>query len=122
MLKTKKISFLVASLVGVFFLVSAKTLAQGFDLQELGTFGLPGGEISSIVENIVTWLLGIFGFLGIIAFVISGIFYLTAAGDAKQEEKAKLAMKMGITGIVVGLVGFVAIKAIDALLRGNSGF
>jgi hypothetical protein len=54
--------------------------------------------------------------------VISGIFYLTAAGDADQEKKAKLAMKMGIFGIVVGLVGLVIIQAVDLLLRaGGSG-
>lgn len=93
-----------------------------WNVESLAGFGLPDGTVSGIVENLVSTVLYLFGFLGIIAFVISGIFYLTAAGDADQEKKAKLAMKMGIFGIVVGLVGLVIIQAVDLLLRaGGSG-
>jgi len=93
-----------------------------WDIASVGEYGLPSGTTSGIVEAIVIWALGIFGFLGIIAFVISGVLYLTAAGDAEAEKKAKKAMTMGIIGVVVGLVGFVAIQAIDVILDAGSGF
>jgi hypothetical protein len=93
-----------------------------WSVQELGAFGLPSGRITEIIKNIVSWLLYIFGFLGIIAFVISGIMYLTAAGDTEQEKKAKGAMKMGIMGVIVGLAGFVVIQAIDTALNAGSMF
>ena len=78
--------------------------------------GLPAGKTYYIVENLMEWALGIFGFIGIIGFVISGIMYLTAAGDEDQITKAKSAMKWSIVGVIVGLGGLVVILAIENAL------
>jgi len=92
---------------------------SGWNAGNYGSTGLPSGSVAGIVENIAFWLLAIFGFVGVIGFVISGIFYLTAAGDAEQEKRAKKALTMSIIGVVVGLVGLVVIQAADALLSGG---
>lgn len=84
--------------------------------------GLSEKPVVDIINGVLTWILGIFGALGIIAFVVAGIFYLTAAGDAEQEKKSKKAMQMGIMGMIVGLSGFVIITAIDAILNARSDF
>lgn len=68
------------------------------------------------------WLLGIVGFLGIIAFVISGIQYLTSAGDDDQISTAKRNMKYSIIGVVVALSGMIVITAVTAFLGGNARF
>lgn len=94
----------------------------GWSLGNLGGFGLPEGSVMGIIKNLLMWLLGIFGLLGIIGFVISGILYLTAAGDEGQIDKAKTAMKYSIIGVVVGLIGIVVIQAIDLALRGFGNF
>jgi hypothetical protein len=139
MKKIKQIVKYSSSLLFFFFLFSVpKTLAQvtidlNFDFGDGGDGGgagwnpdaydgteLPGGTISGIIENVVLWALGIFGFIGVIGFVISGILYLTAAGSDEQIKKAKSAMTWSIIGVIVGLVGVVAIKAADALLRGDA--
>jgi len=86
----------------------------------LGGAGLPAGSIMGIISNILLWLLGIFGFIGVIGFVISGIMYLTAAGDDTKMESAKKAMTYSIIGVVVGLSGVVLIQAIDWALSGSS--
>lgn len=78
--------------------------------------GLPGDSIYNIIQKIMNWLLGILGFIGIIGFVIAGILYLTAAGDETQIEKAKNAMLFSIIGVIVALIGFVIIKAVEGLL------
>jgi Na+/proline symporter len=65
------------------------------------------------------WILGIFGFIGVIGFVIAGIFYLTAGGDAEVEKKAKKAMMMSIVGVIVGLLGLVILNAATSLLEGT---
>lgn len=65
------------------------------------------------------WMLYLFGFLAIIAFVISGIQYLTAAGNMSSIETAKRNMNYSIIGVVVALSGLVILIAIDALLRGT---
>lgn len=81
---------------------------------------LPGGTIIGIIKTGMNYLLAILGFIGIIAFVISGILYLTAAGDEKRAEKAKNAMTAAITGVIVALIGFVIIQAVNVFLQGNS--
>jgi len=87
------------------------------------TAGLPGGTITNIIRTGMNWLLAILGFIGIIAFVIAGILYLTAAGDEKKVETAKKAMIAAITGIIVALIGFVIIQAVTTFLgASNSQF
>ena len=78
---------------------------------------LPKRSIYDIIGAGLFWLLAIFGFIAIIGFAVSGIMYLTAAGDEDRQETAKNAMFYSITGVIVGLVGLVVIYAVDALLN-----
>lgn len=80
---------------------------------------LPSSSISTIVSGFMTWMLTLLGFIAIIAFVIAGILYLTAAGNDGQIKTAKTAMTWSIVGVVVALVGYVIILAADLLLRGS---
>jgi hypothetical protein len=84
--------------------------------------GTPDGTITDIVGTTMDWLLALLGFFGIIGFVISGIMYLTAAGDDDQISTAKNAMKYSIIGIIVALLGFVIIQAVETLLTGQSSY
>jgi len=116
--KVKMFSWLITSSV-LFPLI---TLAQ-WDPGELRhASDLPHETIYEIIENLMEWILGIFGFIGIIGFVISGIMYLTAAGNEDQITKAKAAMKWSIVGVIVGLGGLVMVWAIDSALRGDYYF
>ena len=78
--------------------------------------GLPTGSIYNIISSTLSWLLGILGFIAVIGFVISGILYLTAAGNEAQAEKAKNAMTYSIIGVIVALIGYVIIQAVNAWL------
>ena len=82
-------------------------------------YGLPAGSIFGIIENILFWLLSILSIVAIIGFIISGIMYLTAAGDETQAGKAKKAMLYSIIGVIVGLSGFVVFQAAQYMLRGD---
>lgn len=84
------------------------------------SYGLPGGSIFGIVEGILYWLLGILSVVSVIGFIISGIMYLTAAGEETQAGKAKKAMMYSIIGVIVGLSGFVVFKAAQYMLSGES--
>ncbi|MEP7163034.1 MAG: pilin [Candidatus Moraniibacteriota bacterium] len=86
------------------------------------TGGLSDRPVAEIIKNFMFWLLGIFGFLAIIGFVISGMQYLLSAGDEGMAETAKRNMTYCIIGIVVALSGFLVIRAIDGLLKGNAFF
>jgi hypothetical protein len=81
---------------------------------------LPEGSITDIAKTIMTWILGMVGFLGVIGFAIAGILYLTSAGDEDKIGTAKKAMTWAIVGVVVALLGVVIIKAADSMLRGTN--
>ena len=83
--------------------------------------GLPKGNLTGVISNFTNWILGIFGFLAIISFVVSGIMYFLSAGDDTAQEKAKKQMQWSIMGVVIGLVGLVVIYAVDMLLGGGGG-
>lgn len=85
-----------------------------------GTSGLPQDSIFGIIQRTMNWLLAILGFIGVIGFVIAGILYLTAAGDEGQIDKAKNAMMYSIIGIIVALIGFVIIRAVEGWLTSGT--
>jgi hypothetical protein len=135
MAKTKKIVSLV--MFEIFFLslfllpVFARAFDFGIDL-EFGSGGsgdvtsglsgvdLPEGSIFDILKNGMQWLLAIFGILCIVAFVISGIQYLTSAGDEDMLKTAKRNMTWSIVGVIVGLSGMVVLQAIQTWLEGSN--
>lgn len=82
--------------------------------------GLSDTPVATLLVNLMKWMLYLFGFLAIIAFVISGIQYLAAAGNMNMIETAKRNMTWSIVGVIVALAGLVIIIAIDALLRGTA--
>ncbi|EKE11378.1 MAG: hypothetical protein ACD_15C00097G0002 [uncultured bacterium] len=81
--------------------------------------GLPSGSIKDIVTNIMNWLLMIVGIVGVIGFAISGILYLTAAGDETRAGQAKSAMLYSIIGVIVAIIGVVVIRAAQSMLSGT---
>lgn len=80
---------------------------------------LPEASVYDIIAETMDWLLAIVGFLAIIGFVISGILYLTAAGNDGQVKTAKEAMKWSIVGVIVALMGYVIIIAVDMWLNAS---
>lgn len=82
--------------------------------------GLSEKSIAEITVNFMKWLLGIFGFIAIIAFVISGVQYLVSAGEEKAIETAKRNMKWAIVGVIVALSGYVIVQAISMALEATS--
>ncbi|MDO8240641.1 MAG: hypothetical protein Q7T51_01520 [Candidatus Moranbacteria bacterium] len=108
-------------LPGVDFGGSGGGINGGWSTGNVSGYGLPEGSITGIIENILVWLLMMFGIIGIIGFVISGLMYVLAAGDEKTIEKAKSAMKNSAIGVIVGISGFVIIKAVDTILNAYSG-
>lgn len=82
--------------------------------------GLSDKSVTDIIGALIGWLLSIFGFIALIGFIISGLQYLTAAGDEGQAETAKRNMQYSIIGIIVALSGWIIIKAVDALLNASS--
>lgn len=113
-MKIKKIAYGAVSMI---IATPAMALAQ-FETPS-GT-GLPAGSIMGIITNGMNYLLILVGILGVIGFVISGLLYLTAAGDEDRIDKGKEALIASITGVIVALVGVVVLNAVKGMLGGNS--
>lgn len=125
-MKRKKILSICLFLTFLVFSYLAFTSAAQGGIQwptdaEVGLPNPPTG-VSGILINVMNWLLGIFGFIAIIAFVVSGIQYMTAAGNENVIEKAKRNMTYSIIGVIVGLAAFVIIQAVDRALRITPNF
>lgn len=133
-MKTKKLLFLflifgAVLFLGVYLNASAQTPSSKCDLANFKEYGgvcfpintgLAETEITVILKNLLMWLLGIFGFIAIIAFIISGVQYLVSAGDEKTIETAKRNMKWSLVGVIVALSGLIIIQAVTAALKAAS--
>jgi heme/copper-type cytochrome/quinol oxidase subunit 2 len=84
--------------------------------------GATGGGIVGLITNIMQWMLALVGILAIIAFVISGIMYLTSMGDEERAKSAKNAMIYAVLGVVVALLGLIVLTAVDRMLKGEDTF
>lgn len=82
--------------------------------------GLSERPVVIILTTFMFWLLTIVGIIAVIAFVISGIQYLTSVGDPKRADKAKSNMVNSIIGIVVALSGVVILQAIGTLFTAST--
>lgn len=80
----------------------------------------PKGKIVDILQNFMQWLLVVVGILGVIGFVISGIIYLTSAGNEEQAQRGKRTMIYSIVGIIVAMLGVIIMQAAQALLSGST--
>lgn len=114
----------LVNVIGIFLLsvpmtVSAQWKSPATDPQ-WNSLGLSKQPISFIIFQLLQWLLFVIGFLAVIAFIISGIYYLTSAGDEKKIETGKTTMIYGIVGVIVSLSGLVIINAIDTWLWGTT--
>lgn len=104
------------------------TGTNGDKVQPLGridipeNLGLPNNTVKGVLTNLLDWLLGIIGVLGLMGFIISGIQYLLAYANEELAEAAKKNMTFSIIGIVVALSGFIIIQAINLALQGTAWF
>ena len=116
-------SFWRVLIFGFFALtVPVFAIAQSTYLSGSERSGLPDAPIYLIVYSTMMWLLAVVGFLAIIGFVISGILYLTSAGNDKQVATAKAAMTASIMGVIVALLGYVVVFAVNGWLNASTSF
>jgi len=80
---------------------------------------LPENYVRSVVLTVLLWLLLIFTFLCVIAFVVAGMMFLMAGSNPQLAEQAKNAVKFSIIGVAVGISGYVIITLIDSFMRGD---
>ena len=109
----KKIStFLILLLVPV-LRVSADWHAA---IDNAGDFGLPDNSPDNIAMTLMFYILSVLALFVALAFVVSGVIFITAGGDPNQIQRAKDFVKFAIIGLVVALSGYIIIELIDYIL------
>ncbi len=101
-------------------LSAASLLVLPFAVSAIVIGNPPSGGISSVeqvINAILTPVWQVFIGLAVIMIIISGILFLTAAGNAEKVTQARNAFLWGIVGIVVGIIAF----SIVAIVRGGLG-
>jgi fumarate reductase subunit D len=76
-----------------------------------------GDDVLRILSNITTWLWRVFMIATVIAFMIAGFVYLTAAGNPDKVTTANNMIKYGIIGIVVALLSGGMVQLIQSFLE-----
>lgn len=98
------------------------TIVGGVCVPTTAGTGLSSLSVLLLLNSILLWLLGILSVIGVLAFVISGVQYLTAVGDEDQISTAKRNMKYAIVGLIVALSGLIIVTSIDRIFAGNATF
>jgi hypothetical protein len=68
--------------------------------------------IGNSIAN-AAWI--VFTIIAVIAFVIAGVLFLTAAGNAEKIAQARTAFLWGVAGVVVGIMAFGIITIITSI-------
>ena len=90
----------------------------GQGLATAGGFSLPKATPENILEEFMLWILSILAIVAALAFVISGIMFLTSGGNTEQTTRAKDFIKYSIIGLAVALSGYIIIVFINSVLLG----
>jgi hypothetical protein len=109
-------AFVVLSVFTAFGSPSASWAQWDVTADALVDTELPISTVDKVIISLMNWLLGLLGAIALIAFVISGMQYLTAAGDEGLAERGKQNMKYSIIGVIVALSGYIILLTIDMFL------
>ena len=69
------------------------------------------------VVAVINALLGLVGGLSVLFLVIAGVRYISAAGNDEQIKKAKSTIIYAIIGLVIAIVSFVIVYAVNSALN-----
>lgn len=114
-MKTAK-NVILAALVGLAIVLAAPAFLK--EVYSLLGAGPAPSELSGaltltqIATNILNFLLSIIGILALITLIISGIMYLTSAGNDTRMKQAKSIFIAALIGIAVAMGSLVLVRAV----------
>lgn len=109
----KKIKLTLAS-IGAFLLpVLASAQIEGTAPGGYGSIG----SLSALIHKIENATGLVFGCIAVIMFVVAGIYFLTAGGEAEKVQKARSALIWGVAGVVVGILAFSIIAVVGSVIQ-----
>ena len=101
------------------FLQPAVALASGgssLGANKIDSFDVPKTDVSSILGNAVSWLLGLAGILAIGAIIWGGFTYIASVGDEGKTATAKKIIIYAVMGLVVIGLSFLIIDTVKGVI------
>lgn len=80
---------------------------------------LPASTPSEVIRTLLLYLLALFTVLSVLSFVIYGAMFLFGGVNKDAADTARKGVGLSITGIVVGLSGYIIVRLITELLSGS---
>lgn len=74
------------------------------------------GPVIAVIFYFLNWILSVFMLLAVIAFVITGVQYLMAAGDQSRAETAKRNFMYSMIAVAIVGAGLIIIRTINWIL------
>ena len=104
-------------LIPVLLLIGLLANAQGIQVPTSAETGLPDGQVSTVLNTTLNWLLKIFVIIATISFVVTGLQFIFSFGGASGSE-AQAKKNFTYTIIALFIVGgsLIILKAVIGLL------
>ncbi|MEO6077646.1 MAG: MMCAP2_0565 family pilin-like conjugal transfer protein, partial [Candidatus Andersenbacteria bacterium] len=111
------------------FFIAAPVFAQGNTVRDSGsssgiTNPLGGGQdqtITSVLSGIIKWMLGLVGFLALIALIVGGGRMMIDYGNEEQVRKAKMTIMWAVIGLLVVMLSYAIVNIITTEILGAGG-
>lgn len=68
--------------------------------------------IAKVISNALTLILSLSGALAMLSFGVSGVIYITAAGDEGRMKRAKAGMMFSIMGVAVCICALIIVRTV----------
>ena len=76
-----------------------------------------GDDVIQIIINITNFIWAVFMVITVIAFLVAGFFYITAAGDPTKVTRANKMVLYSIIGVAVALLSGGMVALIQSFLE-----
>ena len=105
-------------LLSLFIFLPYYTLALQIPDNDLPTSG-GDNPVIDVASSVLGFVMMLVGGLSILAFIISGILYLTSAGNQERMETAKKALIYAIIGIFAATLSLTILMLIAGIMTGE---
>lgn len=66
-------------------------------------------DANTLIDNLINTLLFLVGALAVVMIIVSGIWYMTANGDASKITRAKNTLTYSVVGLVIAFLAYAII-------------
>lgn len=104
----------IFALVGLAIVLAAPLFYQ--EIKAILSGSNPGSALQTVLNNILTLLLSIIGFIAIISMIVGAMWMLTAVGDEDKYELGKKTATYSIIGLVIAVAALILSQEVINLI------